>query len=89
MPLTDRKSPYAYLKRGDWLSVRMEIGHYDPILKEDMRIPVGDADCLYDGSVFKVYDSPQGESSGRSVQYHLNRLEPDERRSLMANLKEV
>lgn len=86
MPLAHRLSAKTLLKRGDWVSVRMEVSRYDPIMKDEWRVPVGDADCLFDGERFQVIESPQGDEAARHVQYHLDRLEKDEKRMLMINL---
>lgn len=89
MPLADRESAGTRLIRGEWLSVRMEVSHYDPILKDEFRVPVADADCVFDGDRFRVIDVRQGDSAGRAIQYHLSRLADDERIALMRDLVAV
>lgn len=89
MPLPDPVTTGTRLKRGAWLAVRMEIAHYDPVLKQDLRTPVADVQCWYEQGRFEVKRCVQGDRAGRHAQYHLDRLNPDEHPPLLADLKEV
>lgn len=75
-------------ERGPWFSVRLEVGLYDPVLKQDYRIPIAKADCWKFPDRLEVVRAPSPQE-GRTAQYYLDRLEPDERQRLFSDLKEV
>ena len=82
-------------KRGRWLSVRLELGVYDWVLREYLRIPIARADALALGdpheipSGFHVFSTPGDDTEGRIAHYFLNRLDKEERVKLLSDLKEV
>lgn len=90
-----RNATFMAPMRGRWLSVRIEVGRYDPVLRSDYRLPIARADVLAEGGTpecparFRVVSTPGDGNEGRIAQWFLGNLEPDERRSLLSDLKEV
>lgn len=90
-----RNATFMAPRRGRWLSVRLEVGVYDPVLRADYRLPIARADVLAEGGEadcpdrFRVVSTPGAENEGRIAQWFLGHLDADERRALLSDMKEV